>query len=300
MIITKKIKNSGILAFFLLLTITVGVLSYQNASVYSELKEAFEVEKIELESELNSLIKDYEDAAYSNGEFSSKLRDKLNKIIKLKDTINNLKANDYGLFRFYRKRISNLAEQNKILFTHIDSLSSVNNLLHTKNDSVNYILVKKDSLNEKLKYKNNYLYQEKRVLKEKIAVAETFDISRIKVTAMKKKRSGKHTSTSRSSRTDAFKVEFDLLENKVISPGNKSIYIQITNDNKVISPSKKVRLKNKEKILCNDILVTEYHKKQVSVISFINVNRDDINKGSYKVNAFVDGIFVGNTSIKLK
>ncbi len=301
MIANAKLKNSGFIAFLLVLIFTVSLLSYQNASDYSELKEIFELEKKELESELNIVIEDYEDAAYNKDDISLKLRGELHKIIKLRDTIHNLKATDYGLVRFYRKRISNLAEQNKILFTHIDSLNNVNNLLLSKNDSVKEVLVQKENQNTKLEYKNNYLYQEKRILKEKIAIAEIIEISSVKAEAMKKRRSGKHTSTSRSSKTDAFKVEFNLLENKIISPGSKAVFIQIvSNGNNVISPTKEVKLKNKQKILCNDVLMAEYHNKQLSVISFVNVNRENIDKGSYGINVFVDGLFAGNTFIKLK
>ena len=301
MITITKLKNNGFVVFLMILIILIGLLSYQNASDYSELKDIFELEKKELESELNIVIEDYEDATYSKDDISLKLRNELHKIIKLRDTIHNLKASDYGLVRFYRKRISSLAEQNKILFSHIDSLNVINNLLLTKNDSVNEVLVQKENQNTKLKYKNNYLSQEKRTLKEKIAFAEIIEISSVKAEAMKTKRNGKYTSTSRSSRTDAFKVEFNLLENKIISPGSKAIFIQIvSNGNHVIAPSKEVKLKNKEKILCNDVLMAEYHNKQLSVISFVNVNRDNINKGSYGVNVFVDGLFAGNTFIKLR
>ena len=301
MIAFNKLKNNGLVAFLLLLILAIGYLSYQNAEDYSDLKDVFEVEKKELEYELNALIKEYEKASYNKDETSLKLREELQKIIKLKDTIHNLKATDYGLIRLYRKRIANLVEENKKLFVQIDSLHAINNQLITKNDSVKVVLEQKENLNTRLKYKNRFLSQEKRVLSDKIATAEIIEISSIKAIAMKKKSSGRHTSTSRSSRTDAFKTEFNLLENKIISPGAKPIYIQITDkDNNVISPVKEVKLKNKNKILCSDILMADYHNKQLSVISFIDVNRDDIHKGTYKIHVFVDGVYNGNTEIKLR
>ncbi|WNW01313.1 hypothetical protein RRF68_09940 [Tenacibaculum sp. HL-MS23] len=300
MIINSQIKNNGFIAFLLLLVIAIGLLSYQNASEYSELKKVFKLEKIELESELNSVIKNYENAIYQKEDISLNLRDKLHKIIKLRDTINNLKTTDYGLFRLYRKRISGLAKQNKILFAHIDSLNAVNNQLLTKNDSVKDILIQKEGLYTRLKNKNQSLDLEKKVLKEKIAIAEIIETSSIKVVAMKKRRSGKHTSTSYSSKTDAFKIEFNLLENNIISSGEKSIYIQIVNNDKVIAPAQEVKLKNKEKILCNDKFKAKYNNKQLAVISFIDVDRDMINKGSYKINVFIDGVFTNSTLIELK
>lgn len=300
MIPNSKIKNNGFVAFLLLLVIAIGLLSYQNASEYSELKDVFKLEKIELESELNSVIKNYENAIYQKDDISLDLRDKLHKIIKFKDTINSLKTTDYGMFRLYRKRISGLAKQNKILFKHIDSLNGVNNQLLTKNDSVKDILILKEGLYTRLKNKNQSLDLEKKVLKEKIAIAEIIETSSIKVSAMKKRRSGKHTSTSYSSKTDAFKIEFSLLENNIISSGDKSIYIQIVNNDKVIAPAEEIKLKNKENILCNDNFKAKYLNKQLSIISFIDVNRNLINKGSYKINVFVDGVFTNNTFIELR
>ncbi|WP_299156456.1 hypothetical protein [uncultured Tenacibaculum sp.] len=301
MITIPKLKNNGIVAFLMVLIITIGYLSYQNASDYAELKNVFDLEKKELEMELNIVIKDYEDVSFNKNEVSLKLRDELHKIIKLRDTIQNLKAIDYGLIRFYRKRIANLAKQNKILFTQIDSLNHINNELETKNDSVKEVLLEKESQNTQLKSKNYFLGQEKKVLKEKIAVAEIIEISSIKVEAMKKKRSNRYTSTSRSSKTDAFKVEFNLLENKIITEGVKPIYIQIMDENKnIVAPSKEVKLKNREKILSSDILMAEYHNKQLSVISFVNVNRENIKRGSYFIKVFVDGVFSGNSIVKLK
>lgn len=301
MIAFTKLKNNGLAAFLLLLIIAIGYLSYQNAEDYTELKDVFELEKKELESELNILIKEYEKVSYNKDETSLKLREELQKIIKLRDTIHNLKATDYGLIRLYRKRISNLVEENKKLFARIDSLRVINTQLTTKNDSVKVALVQKEDINTRLKYKNRFLNQEKRILSEKIATAEIIEISSIKAIAMKRKSSGKHTSTSRSRKTDAFKTEFVLLENKIITPGPKPIHIQITDENNnVIAPVKKVKLKNNNKILYSDVLMADYHNEQLSIISFINVNRDSINKGIYKIHVFVDEVYSGNTEVKLK
>ena len=300
MIISSKIKDNGFIFFLLLLVIAVGILSYQNASEYAELKKVFKLEKKELEAELNGVIKNYEEAIYQKNDVSLDLRDKLYKIIKLKDTIKNLKTTDYSLFSLYRKRISGLAKQNEVLFAHIDSLNTINDQLLTKSDSVKDILIQKEDLYTRLKDINKLLDIEKKKLKEKIEVAELIEISSIKVEAVRKKSNGKHASTSRSNKTDAFKIKFNLLENNITSSGTKPIYIQIVNNDTVIAPAKEIKLKNNTKILCNDIFTTKYYNKQLSVNLFINVNRQTINKGSYKINIFVDGIFSGDASIKLR
>lgn len=276
-------------------------MSYQNANGYNELKKVFELEKKELETELNNVISDYESINYSKDDISLKLRGELHKIIKLRDTIHNLKAVDYKLIRYYRKKIANLVAINKSLFIRVDSLSQVNNQLLTKNDSVKDILIQKEEQNTELKNKNNYLDRAKNILEKKVATAEIIEISTIKVQAMKKRRNNKYTSTSRSNKTDAFKIEFTLLENNIIEAGNKPIYVQIINPNKkIINPNKKVTLKNKNKISCNDILKAKYYNQKLSVVSFINTNRNENIKGIYTVNIFVNGIFSETQKLKLK
>ncbi|CAM1334196.1 hypothetical protein [Tenacibaculum aestuariivivum] len=108
---------------------------------------------------------------------------------------------------------------------------------------------------------------------------------------MKKRRNGKYTSTSRSSKTDAFKIEFVLLENKFITGGFKNVYIEVVRDSIVNS---------KEEINFNDTVTVKYENNQLAVVSFINVNRNNIHKGSYHVNIFIDDVFIQKKNVELK
>ncbi len=296
----SKIKNNGFIAFLILLILVIGFLSYENARDYSELKAVFELEKKELESELTTIIEDYEEASYKKSEYSLKLKGELHKVIQLRDSVTNLKEVDYKFIRYYRKRTGILIEENKKLFTQINRLNSINNELITKNDSVQEALLVKEKQNAKLTNINHFLSKEKQALKKKIATAEVIEISTIKAEAMKKKKNGRFTSTSRSNKVNAFKIEFDLLENKIASPGPKEVYIQVIDTNKnVITPIKEVSLQNNKKIWCSDILIAEYNNKQLSMISFVNVD-SKISAGTYHINTFVNGILTGNKSLALK
>lgn len=296
----SKTKNNSFIAFLILLILVIGFLSYENAKDYSELKAVFELEKKELESELTNIIEDYEEASYKKSKYSLRLKDELHKVIQLRDSVKNLKEVDYKFIRYYRKRTGILIEENEKLFTQINRLNTINNELISKNDSVKEALLVKEKQNAKLANLNRFLSKEKHDLKKKIATAEIIEISTIKAEAMKKKRNGKFTSTTRSNRVNAFKIEFDLLENKVASSGSKEIYIQIMDTNKkVIAPYKKVSLQNNKKIWCSDVLIAEYNNEQLSMISFVNIN-SKINAGIYHINTFVYGIQAGNKSLALK
>ncbi|MFT7900079.1 hypothetical protein VBY74_08840 [Tenacibaculum ascidiaceicola] len=296
----SKIKNNGFVAFLILLILVIGFLSYENARDYSELKAVFELEKKELESELTNIIEDYEEVSYKKSEYSLKLKDDLHKVIQLRDSVKNLKEIDYKFIRYYRKRTGTLIEENKKLFSQINHLNTINNELITKNDSVQEALLVKEKQNAKLTDINRFLSKEKQALKKKIATAEVIEVSTIKAEAMKKKRNGKFTSTTRSNKVNAFKIEFDLLENKVASPGPKKVYIQVMDTNKkVVTPFKEVSLQNNKKIWCSDILIAEYNNKQLSMISFVSVD-SKISAGTYQINTFVNGIQAGNKSLALK
>ena len=118
---------------------------------------------------------------------------------------------------------------------------------------------------------------------------------------MKKKSSGRHSLTSRSRKTDAFKIEFNLLENKIISAGPKSIHIQILDQNKnAIAPKGITSLKDGGKIQYSDSVEVNYKNNRLSLVSLVLVNRDDINEGKYTISTFIDGIFTGNTILKLR
>jgi len=296
----SKTKNNGFIAFLILLILVIGFLSYENAKDYSELKAVFELEKKELESELTNIIEDYEEASYKKSKYSLRLKDELHKVIQLRDSVKNLKEVDYKFIRYYRKRTGILIEENEKLFTQINRLNTINNELISKNDSVKEALLVKEKQNAKLANLNRFLSKEKHDLKKKIATAEIIEISTIKAEAMKKKRNGKFTSTTRSNKVNAFKIEFDLLENKVASSGPKEVYIQVmdTNEN-VIAPYKEVSLQNNKKIWCSDVLIAEYNNEQLSMISFVNIN-SKISAGIYHINTFVNGIQAGNKSLALK
>ncbi len=212
----------------------------------------------------------------------------------LRDSVSNIKDHNYDLIRKYRSKIASLERENRRLFIQIDSLNSANLALVQENVIANEILDQKETINEELtkKYKT---------LEAKVAVASKIDIGPLTVTAMKERSSGKLTSTSRSSRTDAFKINFDLLENEVTNSGKKSVYIQIVDEEKnVVNPKGNALLKDGRYITYSDSVMVNYNNERTSLVSFILVNRDDIVKGKYTVCAFVEGEYSGNSIVRLR
>ncbi len=298
---TPKKRRSTLIVVLLILTLFLTIYSLQKSNQYNNLQEIFEQEKADLENELDEMIKDYTDVIVRKKRLSTRLKSEIIKMNNLRDSIKNLQIDKYGLIRKYRKKISSLERENRNLFVKVDSLSTANQVLSQENIITNEILLQKETINTSLTEKNKELEEKQKTLETKIAIGGVIKTSAVKVETLKERSSGKLTSTSRSNRTDAFKINFDLLKNVVAYAGEKSVYIQITDQNKnVIAPKGVTSLKDGGKIQYSDSIEINYNNDRLSLVSLILVNRDDINKGKYTVSAFVDGVYSGATTVSLK
>ena len=297
---SKKAKNI-LVVFLLILSLFLTLYSFQKSSQYDDLQKIFKDEKADLEKELDEIIKDYTDVVVRKKRISKRLQIELTKMQNLRDSIKNIRHDNYSLIRKYRKKIASLERENKKLFIRVDSLNTANDQLSQDNLVANEILKQKETINVALTKKYQKLEVKQKDLEEKVAIGGIIKTSPVKVIAMKERSSGKLTSTSRSSRTDAFKVNFDLLENPITSAGDKSVYIQIIDENKnVVAPKGITKLKDGGKVQYSDSVEVNYSNNRLSLVSLILVNRDDINKGKYTVSAFVDGVYSGATTVKLR
>lgn len=296
-----KRKSNAVIYALSLAFICLALYSLKKTNDYAELKDVFVQEKQDLQANLDEMIKDYTDVVIRKKRLSKRLKVELVKMKNLRDSIETLKLDNFDLIRKYRRKIATLERENRNLFIRIDSLNTANQVLTQENTIAKEILVQKETLNVNLEKKYNALEVKQKSLEKKVAIAGVIKTSPIRAVAMKERSSGKLVSTSRSSRTDAFKINFDLLENPVTISGDKTVYIQIIDeDKKVVSPKGKASLKNGATIQYTDSLEVNYLNDRMSLVSFVLVNRDDVNKGKYTVSAFVDGNYTGNAVVKLR
>lgn len=290
----SQTKRSALLVLLLFAVLFLTLYNFKVSSEIDDLRLVFQQEKADLKSDLDEMIKDYTDVVIRKKSLSKRLRIEVQKMKDLRDSIAKLEGHNYNLIRKYRNKIASLERENRRLFIKIDSLNTANEALVQENVITNEILTQKETINSELVAKN-------KTLEAKVAYASKIDIGPVQVVAMKERSSGKLTTTTRSSRTDAFKVNFDLLENPLTESGKKMVYIQIIDEKKnVITPKGKTNLKNGAKILYSDSLMVNYANNRLSLVSLVLVNRDDISKGKYTISAFVDGEYSGNSSVSLK
>ncbi|MDY0780621.1 hypothetical protein [Tenacibaculum sp. IB213877] len=294
-------KKDGLKYLLVGLLIILLFYAYKKNDDYVKLENAFVEEKLALQQELDEIINDYKDLSVKKKELSKRLIKEVNKIIALRDSVKNLKTNNFKLIRKYRRQVATLERQNRILFNKVDSLNILNKELEDAKKAVTNELNLQDSITKQLAAKNDSLLKYAQELQAKINYAGALKVENIDVTAMKERSSGRLTTTSRSNRTDAFKVNFKLPKNEFTVPGEKTIYVQIHDiEKKVVAPEDITTLKNGLEIEYSDEIKANYENNELNVVSLILVNRDLIKNGEYIVNVFVDGVFSGNSSIKLR
>lgn len=289
-------KSNTNLIIIVLVVLLLGALAYTfyTGSEHKKLTDAIEVEKLEIEQNLDSMIVKYEDAIAQKTSMSAELVIERDRIIALRDSIKDLKVVNYSMLRRYKGEISKLEESNKKLFLLNESLKSSNQLLTTNLDSANVVITRQMAKNDTLTVQNLTLAQ-------KVAIGSELKISTAKVLAMKERNNGKLVETARANNTDALRVNLTIVKNEIAEPGDRQVYIQIVDaQGKTMSPKGEFMLHDNTQVSYSDLSMVNYMNEPVDLISLVEVNRDLMKTGVYTVNIYIENKFVGATKFVLK
>ena len=298
---TPKKKTNLIRYTLLSIILFLCFFAFSKIKENNKLKDVFAQDKIELETELDKVVTDYKKLNTKNKKLTRRVITEINKIIALKDSVKKLNVENYTLIRKYRRRLSELQKENKHLHMQVDSLKTANEFLKQDYAAVNKILDENKIATTKLQSENSELAAKYQSLEAKIQPAKKVKISAINAIAMREKSGGSLTETQKSSKTDAFRINFKLLKNTIATPGKKKIHIQLQdNKDEVIAPKVDVELNNNLTIKASDELVADYYNQDVDVLSLILVDREKLDKGNYKVHVFIDGDYTSTSQIALK
>ncbi len=290
-------KNSNTkLIIIALAVLLLGALAYTfyTNTEHKKLTDQIEVEKLEIEQNLDSMIVRYEDAIAQKTSMSAELTIERDRIIALRDSIKDMKVINYSMLRRYKGEISKLEESNKKLFLLNESLTSSNQLLTTNLDSAKVVITKQIA-------KNDTLLVQNLTLAKKVAIGSELKISTAKVLAMKERNNGKLVETTRANNTDALRINLTIVKNEIAEPGDRQVYIQIADaQGKTLSPKGEFMLYDNTQISYSDLSIVNYMNEAIDLISLVEVNRDLMKAGVYTVNIYIENKFVGAIKFVLK
>ena len=254
-----------------------------------ELKEK-STEKEKLQSELETLLADYDNLSTDNKKINAELEGEKEKIREMLEEIKKIKSSNSYQISQYKKELGTLREIMRSYIVQIDSLNTRNLILAEENKKV-----KTDY--HTIKTEKDQLEQKAETLSTKVSVAETLRAMNIISAGINEK--GKDV--SKSKRCDKIKICFTLAENAVAPAGNRIVYLRIARPDKII-------LTNPENAFFNydgeDIMYTarreiDYQNQDIDMCIYWN-NDGTLITGVYTVDIYSDGRKIGNATFALK
>lgn len=282
--------------------ILIGVLSVlliglavYTVSLYNDSKAAvtgLEQQKADIETELESLISNYDEVIQDNELKDKDLLAARERIEKLLDSVKKSEAN-MALIGRYKAEIGRLKEERKLLFKKADSLIYANQRLALERDSTSNVLSKTymvvDSVN-----------QQNTAMAERIKRGATLSASDLRGEAVIVRKSGKIVDTRRSSRADKVRACFTLAPNSIAEKGDKLLFVQVINPENTLLGNNDSILLGETELKYSASSKVFYENDELDVCILVNAAEEDLIEGKYTINIFDGPTQVATTTMDLK
>ena len=179
----------------------------------------FEQEKNTLRDNLDDLIDEHEILKEEYSDLSAQLSSRDSTIMAYADEIKKMIRTN-GQLQEARKKIKRLKQISMKYVSAIDSLLLLNQKLQIENDSVR-------RANQLISNRNQTLERNNQLLSERVFTASMLRLENIEIDGIYYRSSGREVITSRASKIQNLSICFDVAENKVAEPGQKSIFLRI-------------------------------------------------------------------------
>lgn len=302
----KKQKKQGISIWLyalaaLLLVAVIGILIWWALSLKSDiatLEQEKEMQRIDFQSEVDSLMKVHNDLKESYGELSMELAEKDSIIQANAVEIKQLLDSQWDYNRI-KKKVAALQAISQNYVRQMDSLYTVNKELVAENERI------REEYQGEVR-KNNNLTRQKEELTNKVNQAATMKIYNFSANAVRFKGGKSETVTDKASRTERIKIDFTLAQNDLTEAGTKVFYIRIADPTKAIISKGKgddfAFESNGELLQYTERIRVSYDNKETPVRAYYNKPSDvEMMPGYYFIDVYEQGgKLIGQTSIELR
>jgi hypothetical protein len=284
---------TGILILALLILF---IWTYRQRTQLTSLIQEKELEKTDLQKELDSVIIEHNRTKQAYGALSDSLKAKDSVIQANAIEIRNLLGTKWE-YQKVSKKLARLQLIAQGYVRQMDSLYTVNQELHAENEKI-----RQDYRNEQTKSQS--LVKDKVELTARVnnaAILKAYDVT---ATALKLKGGDKESSTDKASRTDRVKVCFTIGENPLVKPGKKNLYICISRPDKIVVTKTKydVFTFNGQSLPYSIREDISYEGKSMNLCVKWNKKDNDkpAMKGTYTVTVYTDDKEIGSGTFQLK
>ena len=299
----KKRSNQPIWLYAILglLAIALVFLLVRNSSLKTD-KEALEAEKemqrLDFQAEVDSLMKVHNELKESYGELSLELAEKDSIIQADAVEIKKLLDSQWDYNRI-KKKVAALQDISQRYVRQMDSLYTVNRELVAENERIREEF-------QAERRQNTTLTRQKEELTNKVNQAATMRISNYKAKAVRFKGSGKESDTDRASRAERIRIDFNVAANELIEPGTKLFYVRIADPKRAIiskGTGDEYSFKsNGETLQFTEKVRVNYDGTETAVRAYyVKPDAYELMPGTYFVDVYEQGgKLIGQTTVDLK
>lgn len=279
----------GVLSLLLIaLAVYTITLFNDNKSKVSTL----EVQKADIEHELEGLIANYNEIIQDNELKDKDLLAARDRITILLDSVKDAQAN-VALIDRYKIEIERLKRERSLLFKKADSLIAINERLVFERDSTTSELLNS-------RFAMDSVSESNKSLSETIKRASIVGASNLRGEAVIIRKNGKVVNTKRSSRADKVRACFTLLPNAVAEKGNRTLYLQVVNPkNNIVGDREFIQVDEKSFYYSASTNVF-YENEELDVCIMVDIDEADLIEGQYTFNVFDGENRVATTSMELR
>ena len=298
--VQARSSNTWMYILLALLALVVIGLSVWLISVKREvitLKSEKEVQRWELQKQLDSIVDEHIKIKQAYGELSDSLVGMDSVFQANAKEIKHLLNYKWDYYKV-RKKLTRLQVVAQGYVREMDSIVSVNQSLTQENFEIKEA-IKKANRN----YQN--LEKEKGALEEKVDEASVLHAYNLVATPMHVKGSGKEVPTDKLKRVKRITVCFTVGKNTIVEPGKRTVYLRIAR------PDKEILMKGRGNKYTFEYLGKalqysqnkdfDYQNESIDMCLRYNIrNTQDLQPGVYHADLFVGNNNIGHTTFELK
>lgn len=264
-----------------------------------ELEAEKELQRIDFQAEVDSLMRIHNELKESYGELSQELAEKDSIIQADAVEIKKLLDSQWDYNRI-KKKVEALQAISQKYVRQMDSLYTVNRELVAENERI-----REEYQAEKRQ--NNNLTKQKEELTNKVNQASALKIYSLTANPVRFKGGGdKEAETDRANRVERIKIDFTLAQNDLVQAGTKVFYVRIADPTKAVickgSGDEYSFTSNGETLQYTEKVRVNYDNKETDVRAYyVKPSGIEMMKGHYFVDVYEQGgKLVGQTSFELK
>ena len=299
----KKKSNQPIWLYAILGLLAIALVFFivKNSSLKSD-KEALEAEKemqrLDFQAEVDSLMKVHNELKESYGELSLELAEKDSIIQADAVEIKKLLDSQWDYNRI-KKKLANLQDISQRYVRQMDSLYTVNRELVAENERIREEF-------QAERRENTNLNRQKEELTNKVNQAAVLKLYNYSAQAVRFKGGSKESTTDRADRAERIRMDFTVAANDLIQPGSKTFYVRIADPTRAIiskgTGDEYAFESNGETLQFTEKIRVNYEGKETPVRAYYTKPADrEFRPGTYFIDVYEQGgKLIGQTSVDLK